>query len=144
MLNRKQKILIACLLLMFAVVKVAALLWWKKQQPVVQRLAEAQCNVSRGCVLPNGVKVKFSDEIQAKGPFDIVLQNVPEEAEEVFVSFSMSGMDMGFNRYKLVNQGGGIWKAEQVRLPVCVQNRYDYLADIHIGSQVFQTAFTAR
>ncbi|KLT73738.1 hypothetical protein PL75_02030 [Neisseria arctica] len=144
MQGRKQKIWIACLLLVFAVVKIVALLWWKNQQPAIERLTEAQCNVSRGCILPNGVKVKFSDEIQAKGPFDIVLQNVPQEVAEVFVSFSMSGMDMGFNRYKLVHQGSGTWKAEQVRLPVCVQNRYDYLADIHIGKQVFQAAFTAR
>ena len=35
-------------------------------------------------------------------------------------------------------------RAAQIRLPMCVQNRHDYLADIYIGGKVFQAAFTAQ
>ena len=55
----------------------------------------------------------------------------------------MKGMDMGFNRFEFVQQGGGVWMAEQIRLPFCVENRRDYLADIYIGGEVFQVEFSA-
>ena len=143
-LNRKQKILIAVLLLVFAGVKIAALLWWQKQQPALTVLRAAECNVHTGCALPNGAVVKFSDTVQAKAPFDIEVRGVAADVAEVYVSFSMQDMDMGFNRYKLLRQSNGTWRAVQIRLPVCVQNRHDYLADIYIGGKVFQTAFTAQ
>lgn len=142
-LNRKQAISAGVLLLVFAAVKVAAVLWWQEQQPSITALNEAACNVHAGCTLPNGAVVKFSDRVAAKEPFDITLRNVPPQVQEVFVSFSMRDMDMGFNRYKLLRQADGSWAARQIRLPVCVQGRSDYLADIHIGGEVFQTAFTA-
>ena len=141
--NRRQKITIAVLLLGFAAVKIAALLWWQSKQPEMTAIPQAVCNVHAGCTLPGGATVKFSDRVYAKQPFDIRINNVPLQVQEVFVSFSMSGMDMGFNRYKLVRQADGSWAANQIRLPVCVQNRRDYLVDIHIGDEVFQTAFTA-
>lgn len=141
-LTRNQKILIAVLLLAFAAVKVAALLWWKNQQPAIQVLNES-CNVHQGCALSDGVTVKFSEKVLVKSPFDIEVRGVGTDVQEVWVSFSMKDMDMGFNRYQLVRQADGSWQAKQIRLPVCVQNRHDYLADINIGGQVFQTAFTA-
>lgn len=143
-LTQKQKILIGVLLLLFAAVKIAALVWWKNQQPEAVAWNAAACNVHQGCPLPNGAEVKFSDTVQAKAPFDVAVRHVPADVAEVFVSFSMKDMDMGFNRYKLVRQPDGTWLASQIRLPVCVQNRHDYLADIHIGGQVYQTAFTAQ
>ncbi|MDO1510597.1 MULTISPECIES: hypothetical protein [unclassified Neisseria] len=142
-LTRNQKILIAVVLLAFAAVKVVSLLWWQGQQPDITPVSEAACNVRTGCRLPNGATVKFSENVSAKAPFDIVVRDVGPSVPEVFVSFSMSNMDMGFNRYKLVRQEDGTWAANQIRLPVCTQNRNDYLADIHIGNEVFQTAFTA-
>ncbi|TFU40539.1 hypothetical protein E4T99_08975 [Neisseria sp. WF04] len=142
-LNRKQAVWAGILLLAFAAVKIAALLWWQSRQPAVTSVAESACNVHAGCTLPNGAQVKFSSKVAAKAPFDITLRNVPAQTAEVFVSFSMRGMDMGFNRYKLLRRPDGSWAAPQIRLPVCVQNRRDYLADIHIGGEVFQVGFTA-
>ena len=143
-LSRKQKILIAVLLLGFAGVKIAALLWWQKQQPALTVLSAAECNVHAGCALPNGAVVKFSNTVQAKAPFDIEVRGVAADVAEVYVSFTMQDMDMGFNRYKLLRQGDGTWRAAQIRLPRCVQNGHDYLADIHIGGKVFQAAFAAQ
>ena len=106
-LSRKQKILIAVLLLGFAGVKIAALLWWQKQQPALTVLSAAECNVHAGCALPNGAVVKFSDTVQAKAPFDIEVRGVAADVAEVYVSFTMQDMDMGFNRYKLLRQSNG-------------------------------------
>ncbi len=143
-MTRNKKLLIALLLLAFAAVKVVSLLWWQNQQSALTVLDEAQCNVHQGCVLPDGVQLKFSDEVYAKAPFDIELRGVDAAVQEVFVSFTMKDMDMGFNRYKLLRQADGRWAAAQIRLPVCVQNRHDYLAEIHIGEQAYQVAFTAK
>ena len=82
--------------------------------------------------------------MQSKAPFDIEVRGVAADVAEVYVSFTMQDMDMGFNRYKLLRQGDGTWRAAQIRLPMCVQNRHDYLADIHIGGKVFQAAFAAQ
>ena len=97
----------------------------------------------RGCTLPNGVYVKFGGTGAAKQPFDVELKNVPAAVGETGISFSMKGMDMGFNRFEFAQRGGGVWTAEQIRLPFCVENRRDYLADIYIGSEVFQVEFSA-
>lgn len=140
-MNQNRKLLAAAvLLLVFAAAKLIALDWWQSRQPKVQ---QAECQVNSGCTLPNGVYVKFSDTVYAKQPFDITLKNLPPQVENISVSFSMKDMDMGFNRFNIRPQTDGTWAAKQIRLPVCVENRNDYLADIEIDGQVFQTGFRA-
>lgn len=135
-LTRQQKILLAVLLLGFAAAKVAALLWWQQQHPAAAPAVHADgCNVRQGCVLSQGSRVQFGPQSTAKSPFDITVDNVPADVVQVSVSFSMRGMDMGFNRYALQKQSDGRWAASQIRLPLCVDNRNDYLADITIGDQ---------
>lgn len=141
MSQNKKLIIAGVLLLVFAAVKLIALDWWRQQQPQAR---QAECRVTQGCTLPNGAYVKFSDKVEAKQPFDIVLKNVPEGVQDVTVSFSMKDMDMGFNRFTVRRQNDGTWAARQIRLPVCVENRHDYLADIRIDGEVFQTAFSAQ
>lgn len=141
-MSKNQKWLwVGVLLLVFAVIKLGALFWWQTQQP---SLKEAQCDVQQGCVLPNGVYVKFSDAIDGKSPFNIEINRVPAEVKDVSVSFSMRDMDMGFNRYQLKHLVGDKWLGQGVRLPFCVENRHDYLADIRVGDDVFQTAFKVK
>ncbi|WP_165006311.1 hypothetical protein [Neisseria yangbaofengii] len=140
-MNKNKKLIISgVLLLVFAAVKLIALDWWRQQQPQTR---QAECQVTQGCTLPNGVYVKFSDKVKAKQPFDIVLKNVPQATREVTVGFTMKDMDMGFNRFNIRRQDDGTWAAKQIRLPMCVENRHDYLADINIDGEVFQTAFAA-
>ncbi|MDO4641584.1 MAG: hypothetical protein Q4A84_07795 [Neisseria sp.] len=145
MANKKHKklLLAGVLLLIFAAVKLAALYFWNREQNPVHQVASA-CNVENGCVLPDGSKVIFNGPLATRIPFDIQLENVPKNTEAVYISFSMRDMDMGFNRYDLKRQADGSWRANQVRLPVCSAGRRDYLADIHIGNQTFQTGFTAK
>ena len=50
---------------------------------------------------------------------------------------------MGSTASNLRSGAAGVWTAEQIRLPFCVENRRDYLADIYIGGEVFQVEFSA-
>ena len=141
-LTRQQKILLAILLLGFAAAKVAALWWWQQQHPApAAAVHTAACNVRQGCVLSQGSHVQFSPQSSAKSPFDIIISNAPADVAQVSVSFSMRGMDMGFNRYALQKQSDGSWVARQIRLPLCIDNRNDYLADITIGSEHHRLPF---
>ena len=143
-LTRQQKILLAILLLGFAAAKVAALWWWQQQHPApaaAVHATTAACNVRQGCVLSQGSQVQFSPQSSAKSPFDIIISNAPADVAQVSVSFSMRGMDMGFNRYALQKQSDGSWVARQIRLPLCIDNRNDYLADITIGTEHHRLPF---
>ena len=75
--------------------------------------------------------------------FNIYIEHAPSGTEQVSISFSMKNMDMGFNRYALERQPSGDWRATRIRLPFCVEGRHDFTADITVGSQTFQTAFSA-
>ncbi|WP_107687769.1 hypothetical protein [Neisseria wadsworthii] len=140
--KNKKWMMIGALLLAFAAIKLGMLYIWNKQQPQAQNVS-ADCDVRKGCVLPGGTTVKFSEPLSAKAPFNIEINHVPQDVQSVYLSFSMSNMDMGFNRYDLKKQADGAWRAENVRLPLCTDNRHDYLADIHINGKVFQAGFTA-
>ena len=141
-LTRQQKILLAILLLGFAAAKVAALWWWQQQHPApAAAVHTAACNVRQGCVLSQGSHLHFIPQSSAKSPFDIIISNAPADVAQVSVSFSMRGMDMGFNRYALQKQSDGSWVARQIRLPLCIDNRNDYLADITIGTEHHRLPF---
>ena len=138
-MSKNQKLLIAAvLLIVFAAVKLLLLDWWQRQQTKV-----VECNLIQGCVLPDGSKVRATS-INAHEPFDIVIENVPQNTGAVSISFSMKNMDMGFNRYNLAQRSPQSWQALQIRLPFCVEGRHDYTADITVGKQTFQTAFSAK
>ena len=141
MVQNRKWLFIGLALLVFAAVKVAALYWWTQSQPTAETVAA--CDVRIGCTLPDGTKLKFGTPVGVKTPFDIRLDAVPPLVKQVSVSFSMRDMDMGFNRYDLKRQADGSWLAEGVRLPLCTQQRYDYLVDIHIDGKSYQVGFTA-
>lgn len=140
-MDKNRKLLIAgVLLILFAAAKLLLLDWWQKQQPQARA---AECDLIKGCTLPDSSHVR-STPISTRSAFDITVENVPSETQQVSISFSMKDMDMGFNRYMLQQQSPRTWQARQIRLPVCVEGRRDYIADITIGGQTFQTTFTAQ
>jgi putative secreted protein len=140
-MDKNRKLLIAgVLLILFAAAKLLLLDWWQKQQPQAHA---AECDLIKGCTLPDGSHVR-STPISHRSAFDITVENAPAETQQVSISFSMKDMDMGFNRYMLQQQSPRTWQARQIRLPVCVEGRRDYIADITIGGQTFQTTFTAQ
>ena len=139
-MSKNQKLLIAAvLLIVFAAAKLLLLDWWQQQQ---SKTKVVECNLTQGCVLPDGSKVRATS-INTHEPFDIVIENVPRNTGAVSISFSMKNMDMGFNRYNLAQQSPRSWQALQIRLPFCVEGRHDYTADITVGKQTFQTVFSA-
>lgn len=139
-MSKNQKLLIAAvLLIVFAAAKLLLLDWWQQQQ---SKTKVVECNLIQGCVLPDGSKVRATS-INTHEPFDIVIENVPQNTGAVSISFSMKNMDMGFNRYNLAQRSPRSWQALQIRLPFCVEGRHDYTADITVGKQTFQTAFSA-
>lgn len=139
-MSKNQKLLIAAvLLIVFAAAKLLLLDWWQRQQ---SKANVVKCSLTQGCVLPDGSTVRATS-INTHEPFDIVVENVPKNTGAVSISFSMKNMNMGFNRYNLAQQSSQSWQAAQIRLPFCVEGRHDYTADITIGKQTFQTAFSA-
>ena len=140
-MDKNRKLLIAgVILILFAAAKLLLLDWWQKQQPQART---AECDLIKGCTLPDGSHVR-STPISTRSAFDITIENAPAETQQVSISFSMKDMDMGFNRYMLEQQSPHTWQARHIHLPACDAGRRDYIADITIGGQTFQTTFTAQ
>ena len=145
-LRQHRLLLIAVLLLLFAALKLAALWWWQQQPgthaPVSTAVA-APCDIRVSCTLKSGAQVRFSRQRQVNDPFDIHISGLPQNTQSVYVQFSMSGMDMGFNRFELRRTEDGSWQTRQIRLPLCIESRHDYLADIYIDGEPERIAFNA-
>ncbi len=97
----------------------------------------AGCDPLLVCRVENGglsVEVRMGPDIHALQPFLVQLDSGNDlDIAEILVAFSMRGMDMGWNRYRLETDGAGGWQA-QVTLPICVSGRSDWLADFEISA----------
>ena len=95
--------------------------------PVMQAM---DCeDIVKGCS-GDGLAVRLSQAPKVMQPFRLEVS--APEADAVEATFNMAGMDMGFNRYRLVRQDDRIWDAE-VTLPVCVRGRKDWLLLLDIS-----------
>lgn len=56
------------------------------------------------------------------------------DVSEIYLQFRMKNMDMGVQRYRLVNDGNGLWRSEVV-LPVCSLGRSDWIATLEVKYQ---------
>ena len=67
-------------------------------------------------------------------------------AQSIHASFAMDGMEMGLNRYRLLQKPDGRWHGD-ITLPVCVQGRSDWIARMDVetaaGLQRYQFTFKA-
>lgn len=102
-----------------------------KPQAIQTNLVHSDCDlVATACeVEQQGIhyRVEFSQTPSALTPFQVklsVLQPVDWQPQGVTVSFSMPGMDMGFNTHQL-KRVDNAWQA-QVVLPVCTLSRNDW------------------
>ncbi len=106
--------------------------WLQQKSPAVQTsFIHSDCDlVASACeVEQQGVhyRVEFSQKPSALTPFQvklIVLQPADWQPQTVSVSFTMPGMDMGFNTHQL-QRVDDVWQA-QVVLPVCTLSRNDW------------------
>ncbi len=84
------------------------------------------------------VELRFSAPPSGLHPF--ILQLHAPVARAVYASFIMRGMDMGFNRYRLLSGGAGNWQA-QVLLPVCVSGRRDWILTLTVDDASVEIPF---
>jgi hypothetical protein len=102
---------------------------------VTELQAGQSCNVVQGCSGRHEsltVTLAFEAGPRALQPFPVSVQvDADRQPDDVLVVFSMAGMDMGRNRYRLLPAGDGRWRGE-VTLPVCSSGRSDWLADVEI------------
>jgi len=110
----------------------------KAAEPLLpqSRLTLSQpCDLRQGCRAADGsvtVRVVFGAEPRALQPFPIHIQfEGHQRADSVTVAFSMQGMDMGLNRYRLSADASGGWNAD-ITLPICMSGRTDWLADFEL------------
>lgn len=99
-------------------------------------------DIVAGCALPaTGAQVRFDRKPDTLQRFKVLVA-WPDVAE-VHASFQMRGMEMGFNRYRLLPDGAGKWRAE-VMLPACIQGRKDWLMLLEADGVRYQVPFASR
>ena len=134
------------LVLLTALVFGASFYFTKPELPLIKVLSCADITKSCGNEM---LTVQFAEKPQVMKPLHLNLHMHQAEAvKNIHVDFAMQDMEMGLNRYRLIqsNQSGD-WQAE-VTLPLCVQVRSDWnmLLEIEAGEKVqrFQLPFSAK
>jgi hypothetical protein len=84
------------------------------------------------------IKLGIVGELKVLTPFEVWLK--APGAETVQASFTMEGMDMGFNLYTLRPDAEGVFRA-RVTLPVCVTGRRDWIMTLHIDKAAIAVPF---
>ena len=99
-------------------------------------------DITKGCGNQQ-LQIRFDLTPQVMKPFNLSA-NIAG-ATEAYASFSMRDMGMGLNRYRLLQQPDGVWKAE-VTLPVCIRGRSDWVVELEVktpdGMQRYQLPFS--
>lgn len=140
-LSSAQKIGMAVALLVFAAIKITLLFWWQQQQTPAQRLSLA-CDVKQSCEFVAGQSLQLIGVGNNQTPFAARINGLPEQVKKVSVSFDMRDMDMGFNRFDLQKQPDGSWYAAPIYLPLCRNNRHDWLIRWQVDEREYQAEFT--
>ena len=100
--------------------------------PVTVLVVSPDCDLRHSvCTAVQGeqrVGLQFSSPLRALEPFWVEAVTAGMDVREVQLEFTMQGMDMGQNRYRLL-PAGDAWVGS-VTLPVCVAGRSDWLATL--------------
>lgn len=92
----------------------------------------ACADLRAGCAAPHlGAKARIGvdGELRLLQPFELWVRL--DAATKVQASFTMAGMDMGFNLYTLRPDGRGNYRT-RVILPMCVTGRHDWRLHVDI------------
>jgi hypothetical protein len=87
------------------------------------------------------VELGLVGELKALAPFEVWLK--APGAHTVEASFTMQGMDMGFNRYTLRPDAAGVFRT-RVTLPVCVSGRRDWLMTLTVDGHTLSVPFVTQ
>ena len=95
--------------------------------------------LTQGCLLDQDKLFVKTDSVPTQlKPFDLVV--TAPTAQAVNIELHMQGMEMGLNRYRLIRQANGEWRAT-ITLPVCVSGRRDWLLIIEVDGARRALAF---
>lgn len=144
-MTRRHWILTAIALFCFAAAKVAVLYFGQSDsvQEGVQQIESCELT-QEGCVFAQGALMKIEGLSHQRAAFSLSAQNLPENVNKVEVSFEMKDMDMGFNRFSLRRIEKGVWRLENVYLPVCAANRHDWIMVWTVDEQKYSATFTTQ
>ncbi|MBK6743833.1 MAG: hypothetical protein IPG66_13015 [Hydrogenophilales bacterium] len=84
------------------------------------------------------VTVGVNGELKLLKPFEVWVR--VEGVQKLQASFTMKGMDMGFNLYTLRPDGKGAYQA-RITLPICVTGRHDWLLHLDLDEQRLTVPF---
>jgi hypothetical protein len=94
---------------------------------------EPGCRVTAGPCTAAGeglhVELQLPPTPATLKPMEVKVRIAGAPVEPPLLELSMIGMDMGDNRYRLLEDGPGAWRATVV-LPVCTRGRADWTADV--------------
>ena len=128
-------------LLPLLIIALAATLLWKGTDTPPAALTLPCADLARGCATHMQgrlVSVGTSGPVKPLAPFQVWVKAA--DASKIQASFTMQGMDMGFNLYTLRAAGGGVFRGS-VTLPVCVSGRRDWVMAVDIDGAVLNVPF---
>ncbi|MEW6677388.1 MAG: hypothetical protein AB1421_05660 [Pseudomonadota bacterium] len=121
---------------------VGGVVWWKPWVPAPVTAVSLPCpDLVAGCSTRLGgetVRVRVEGGIKPLEPFQVWVEAAG--VRKVEASFTMEGMDMGFNLYTLRAAGEGVFQA-RVTLPVCVTGRRDWIMNLDLDGSVLAVPF---
>lgn len=79
------------------------------------------------------LQIEFISPVVVMLPFTARV-NTKANISEMYLQFRMKNMDMGEQRYRLLNKGNGLWESGIV-LPVCSLARSDWIAVLEVEYQ---------
>lgn len=138
--KRKTWAVLALLLMVIA----AAIYFYTRAPEVPQSIKLLYCPTPvEGCGDQN-LHVVLASQPAVLKPFGVDVAMAGAHA--INVSFAMDGMEMGLNRYRLLQKPDGRWHGD-ITLPVCAQGRSDWVARVDVdtaaGLQRYQFTFQA-
>jgi hypothetical protein len=101
-------------------------------------------DLAAGCAARLGdrpIRVGMAGERKPFMPFEVWLRI--DAADKVQASFTMEGMDMGFNLYTLRRGADSVWRA-RVTLPVCVSGQREWLMTLDIDGHRLRVPFVTQ
>ncbi|MDR2876132.1 MAG: hypothetical protein LBV44_09450 [Methylobacillus sp.] len=125
------------------VLLIAALAWMRFYATPNEEITPAPCaNIVAGCALPiPGGHARFDQQPGTMQPFNITV--TWPGASQVHASFQMNGMEMGYNRYKLIAVEKGKWQGKAT-LPACIQSRKDWQVMLEADGKKIVLSFESR
>jgi len=106
-----------------------------ESMPATPLQMSSSCDVRTGCLAVAAdlsLHLSMGPDMRVLAPFPLSVEVQGEQSvDAIAASFTMQGMDMGMNRYQLVNDGAERWFAN-VTLPVCASGRSDWLVSLEV------------